>query len=127
MAEFIKDQITEIKKSIAITFEVIGFHLYPDAPDDVNFLRHKHRHKFVIKVFCTVNHSNRALEFFQMQKILKSYLHRKYHNRDADACIFESMSCEMIAEDILSAHRTAYQAYRVEVWEDGENGGIAQL
>ena len=57
--EFIRDTIREqsreqverqVKKNIWVTFQKEGIHKYPDAPDEVDFLRYPHRHMFHFKV-----------------------------------------------------------------------------
>ena len=53
--ETIQDQFRDeierrVKKSIWVTFQKEGIHKYPDAPDEVDFLRYPHRHMFHFKV-----------------------------------------------------------------------------
>ena len=50
---------------IFVKFALPGIHCYPDAPDDVSYLRSPHRHLFHFKVGVPVNHANREIEFHQ--------------------------------------------------------------
>lgn len=97
-----------------------GLHYYPDAPEDVDFLAHTHRHLFTIKVTAKVSHDNRELEFFQMQDKLRRIINLTY-DRDNHGFIFEARSCEMIAKDILKVWPTLNS---VEVSEDNESGAV---
>ena len=100
-----------MKKSIIITFSAIGFHQYPNAPQEVSFLRHMHRHLFTFKIGIPVSDSNREREFFIEQSRAKTAAN--------DLLVESSRSCEMLAEAILEA---LPQASWCEVWEDRENG-----
>ncbi len=40
-----------IDRMIWVTFQREGIHQYPDAPEEVAFLRHPHRHVFHLKVW----------------------------------------------------------------------------
>lgn len=103
-----------MKTLVWITTEFVGFHRWVDAPDEVAFLRDWHRHIFKVKIAVKVTHSDRDVEFFIFKKQVKEFLDNKYQNRQ-----FES-SCEMIAEHIAKH----FNAFRVSVSEDGENGAI---
>ena len=56
--------LRKVKKSIWVTFQKEGIHKYPDAPDEVEFLRYPHRHIFKFKVQIDVEHDDRDIEFF---------------------------------------------------------------
>lgn len=117
-------------KSIVTTFTQVGFHEYPDAPEEVAFLRGRHRHLFKIKVFCRVVHANRDLEFFIVQRQIRQWMASNYpQNNETNTVelLFGPRSCEMIASDIFHRfNNTELRMYRVEVWEDDENGGIVE-
>jgi len=66
---------------------------------------------FHVKVGVEVVHSNREIEFFELLQRLNSYI-RQWENKTF------TLSCEMIASDVLSK----FNAVFVEVDEDGENG-----
>ena len=58
---------TSVQRKIWVTFSKTGMHRYPEAPEDVSYLRHPHRHKFLFKATVTVEHDDREIEFHQMQ------------------------------------------------------------
>lgn len=102
---------------VTTTFE--GFHCWPDAPDEVDFLRSRHRHLFHVKMGVKVDHNDRDQEFF----ILKRKLERLIEEVFVDDAMgeYENSSCEDMAQLILSEF---VDAVFVEVSEDGENGAI---
>lgn len=113
-----------MKIKIFVTADFVGFHCWPDAPDEVAFLRNVHRHKFGVKVVVEVNHGNRELEFFILKnkvlQIIKTNLMPALRSK-------QSMSCEMMAQLIGEALLVFNLDLRsVEVNEDGENGGIVE-
>ena len=68
--EFIRETIAEqsreevlrrVKKNIWVTFQKEGIHKYPDAPDEVDFLRYPHRHMFHFKVQIEVYNDDRDI------------------------------------------------------------------
>jgi hypothetical protein len=111
-----------ITKQIYVTTSFAGHHCWPEAPDEVSFLRTLHRHKFGVVVFASVDHADRQIEFFMFQNrvntllgaVLLPTLRKNPH-----------MSCEMMAELILlSLRKEGFNVTCVHVNEDGENGGI---
>ena len=124
--EFIRDTIREqsreqierqVKKSIWVTFQKEGIHKYPDAPDEVDFLRYPHRHIFKFKVQIEVFHGDRDIEFF----IFKRWLESLY----ADNIIqLDYKSCEMISDELARQIKDKYPQrwLAIDVSEDGENG-----
>lgn len=116
-----------IKKFIQVTFQKEGIHRYPAAatnPDlkDVAFLAHPHRHIFWFKVTTSVNHSDRDIEFIQQKRWMESLYVQSVIQIDFK-------SCEMLAEDLLAELIAKYgedRYYKVEVFEDNENGGIVE-
>jgi hypothetical protein len=99
--------------------EVPGIHCWIESPDEVGFLRNKHRHIFCIRCYFEVNHSNREREVYITQDAINRYLCGKYPLREY--CIdFGEMSCEMIAEDLIINLGCA----SCEVLEDGKGGAF---
>lgn len=99
------------KREIIVTYQCDGFHRWAAAPDDVAFLRNKHRHLFKVRVGIPVTHNDRDREFFmERDKVMDILLNHQWN---------DAGSCEMIAEKILVGLPYAKWA---EVWEDGENG-----
>ena len=109
--------LRKVKKSIWVTFQKEGIHKYPDAPDEVEFLRYPHRHIFKFKVQIDVEHDDRDIEFF----IFKRWLESLYAD---DTLQLDYKSCEMMADDLAKQIKDKYPGRRlsIDVSEDGENG-----
>jgi hypothetical protein len=100
---------------------VAGLHYWPEAPDEVYFLRNKHRHIFCIRCFFEVSHTNRERELYITQDVIEQYLYSKYPQNKH--CIdFGEMSCEMIATDLINN----LGCISCEVLEDGKGGAIVR-
>lgn len=98
------------------TVEFPAFHYYPSAPEEVSFLRERHRHLFKIKCFAPIEHSNRDVEFISLKTKIQNFCSAKFAN------VFLGMiSCEDIG-NILLNHFDMLS--HIEVSEDGENGCI---
>lgn len=108
-----------MKSQIWVTFQKEGIHQYPNAPEEVSFLRNPHRHIFHFKVIIDVFHNDRDIEFI----LFKRELENLYHE---DMLVLNDKSCEMIASDLIKYIVRKYQDRNVivEVSEDGENGAI---
>lgn len=109
-------------KTVILDFDIEGFHFYPNAPKQVSFLQHNHRHIFQIRAGYKVEDSNREKEIFIHQDFIKEYLYESYGN----PCHFDNMSCEMIAEEILEFAEEDGCVW-VEVFEDGKGGARVDL
>ena len=105
---------------ISVTFTCKGFHRYPDAPEDVAYLRDTHRHLFKFKVAIQVFSTERELEFHQFLNWLESVM--------GTTISVDHKSCEMISDDLAKviADRYPGRQLAIEVWEDGECGSITQ-
>lgn len=99
------------KKFVFVTTQFEGYHRWKDAPDKEAFLRDWHRHIFHVTMTMEVSHGNREIEFFDLKDKLNTFVLPWLGRR------FE-WSCEQLAEQILNN----FDAYMVEVSEDGENG-----
>ena len=124
--EFIRETIAEqsreevlrrVEKNIWVTFQKEGIHKYPDAPDEVDFLRYPHRHIFKFKVQIEVYNDDRDIEFF----IFKRWLESLYAD---DILQLDYKSCEMMADDLAKQIKDKYPGRQlsIDVSEDGENG-----
>lgn len=98
---------------VFITIRFAAFHRYPDAPEEVAFLRNGHRHLFHVKVWFE-EMKEREHEFFIEKERVKQWIEQKIDRNDAG-------SCEKIAQVIAQMDS---DITRVEVSEDGENGVI---
>jgi hypothetical protein len=89
------------------------------------FLRHPHRHTFQVWVTVEVSHSDRAVEFYDLQAVLDDFLASAYPSNTPKVM---PGSCEMFAESIMRYLTTlGLKCVKVEVGEDGETWGIVEL
>ena len=103
---------------IKVKWQFEGFHTYINAPEEVSFLKYKHRHLFKCSAQIQVFHDERELEFIIVQRKLKSVFN------DGN---MSNKSCETIAKEIIKYLIDQYGDNRkvvVEVSEDGENSSI---
>lgn len=119
-------------KMIWVTFRKEGIHKYPAAltePSlatgdeyDVSFLGYPHRHIFHFRVWISVEHSDRAIEFIQFKRWLENLYNQGTLQLDYK-------SCEMMAEDLYAQISAKYPGREVwiEVSEDGENGALIRF
>ena len=116
-------------KMIWVTFQKEGIHKYPAALTDpalatgdeydVSFLGYPHRHIFHFRVWLSVEHSDRAIEFIQFKRWLENLY------KDA-ILMLDYKSCEMMSDDLYDMISQKYPGREVwiEVSEDGENGSF---
>ena len=116
-------------KMIWVTFRKEGVHCYPAAATDpniatgdeydVSFLANKHRHIFHFRVWISVTHNDRDIEFIQFKRWLENLYKDNILN-------LNFMSCEMMSDELYSAISEKYPSREVwiEVSEDGENGSL---
>ena len=106
-------------KMIFITTEFEGFHKYPNAPEEVSFLRDFHRHIFKVKVSIEVFHNERDIEFI----LFKRYINSLISNGDMNC-----LSCEAISDILFEKINEKYpnRKITIEVSEDGENGSWSE-
>ena len=116
-------------KFIFVTFQKEGIHCYPAAATDpnlatgdeydVSFLGYPHRHIFHFKVWISVVHDDRDIEFIQFKRWLLNLY------KDSILAL-DYKSCEMISNDLYEVISQKYPDREVwiEVSEDGENGSF---
>ena len=109
-----------VSMMIFVTTQFEGIHCYPDAPDEVAFLRSPHRHMFHVKYEVEVFHDDRELEFILVKRALEAYVPILKN--------LEHKSCEMIARAIMewSDNKYGIRHVRITVSEDGENGAVLE-
>lgn len=102
---------------ILVKLQVEGIHCWEWCNlEEVSFLKNPHRHIFYIECKKEVNHNDREIEIILFKRKILEYLYSKYPTDDR--CInFNTMSCEMIAEDLLKE----FDLFSVSVLEDNEN------
>jgi hypothetical protein len=103
--------------AVLATFAVEGFHCWKAAPAPVEFLRERHRHLFHVELEQWVRHTDRDMEIIQLRRYGYDLLRKHF----GDPCEFGTLSCEAIAEFLL----TRMHLSRCAVMEDGENGAVA--
>lgn len=111
-----------MKSQVLISFDVEGFHLYPNAPKQVDFLSYKHRHTFKVTCSYLVSDLNREKEIFIQRDEIKFYLQESY----GSPCDFENMSCEMIAKEIIDFAKEDGMIW-CEVWEEQTGGARIEI
>jgi len=109
-------EIVQEELMIFVTFALPGIHCYPEAPEEVSYLRSPHRHMFGFKVGVNVTHANRDIEFH----MFKNWCIKQY----GASLELNNKSCEMIAQELATLVRTTWGTPRIEieVWEDQECG-----
>ncbi len=124
----IKQDIRPLKM-IWVTFSKEGIHKYPAALTDpslatgdeydVSFLGHPHRHIFHFKVWISVTHDDRDIEFIQFKRWLEGFY-------DKGILQLDYKSCEMMSQDLYDIISNKYPDREVwiEISEDGENGSF---
>ena len=116
-------------KMIWVTFRKEGIHKYPAALTDpalatgdeydVSFLGYPHRHIFHFRVWISVTHNDRDIEFIQFKRWLE-----KLYNEST--LTLDYKSCEMMSDELYDIISQKYPNREVwiEVSEDGENGSF---
>jgi hypothetical protein len=113
-----------LKMFIIVKTRFEGWHVWPDAPIEVDFLKCVHRHIFYVEAKIPVSHDDRQLEFFMVKRFIDEFIYSKYPEGK-----LKSKSCEMLAEEILNTLQSNYELRKgvaVGVYEDGENGAIVE-
>jgi hypothetical protein len=118
-------------KMIWVTFRKEGIHKYPAALTDsalatgdeydVSFLGYPHRHIFHFRVWISVQHNDRDIEFIQFKRWLE-----KLYSGDGATLKLDYKSCEMMSDELYDTISQKYPGREIwiEVSEDGENGSF---
>ena len=118
-------------KMIWVTFRKEGMHKYPAAATDpnlatgdeydVSFLANLHRHIFHFRVWLSVTHNDRDVEFIQFKRWLE-----KLYSSNEGVLSLDYKSCEMMSDDLYAQISQKYPDREVwiEIAEDGENGSF---
>lgn len=110
-----------MKRSIVVNLQVEGVHSWPGCDiQEVDYLKHPHRHVFHIRCVRRVKGDDREVEIIMFKREVVTWMYKTY-GRCQKTCIdFSGQSCEMIAETLANQFELA----TCEVLEDGENGAI---
>ena len=126
----IKQDIRPLKM-IWVTFQKEGIHCYPAAATDpnlatgdqydVSFLANPHRHIFHFRVWLSVTHNDRDVEFIQFKRWLE-----QLYSSTQGVLSLDHKSCEMMSGDLYDTISNNYPGSEIwiEVSEDGENGSF---
>ena len=126
----IKQDIRPLKM-IWVTFRKEGIHCYPAAATDpnlatgdqydVSFLANPHRHIFHFRVWLSVTHNDRDVEFIQFKRWLE-----QLYSSTQSVLSLDHKSCEMMSDELYDTISQKYPGREVwiEVSEDGENGSF---
>ena len=126
----IKQDIRPLKM-IWVTFQKEGIHCYPAAATDpnlatgdqydVSFLANPHRHIFHFRVWLSVTHNDRDVEFIQFKRWLE-----QLYSSTQSVLSLDHKSCEMMSDELYDTISQKYPNREVwiEVSEDGENGSF---
>jgi frataxin-like iron-binding protein CyaY len=118
-------------KMIWVTFQKEGIHCYPAAATDpnlatgdqydVSFLANPHRHIFHFRVWLSVTHNDRDVEFIQFKRWLE-----QLYSSTQGVLSLDHKSCEMMSDELYDMISKKYPSREVwiEVSEDGENGSF---
>ena len=111
---------------VFVTFQVAGFHCWPEAPAHLAFLRDSHRHQFHVRVELEVE-SSRQVEFFELEAECKSILAHLGNRMPLETLDFQGDSCENIAAYLLmELIEDDYKPTSVSVSEDGQHGAVVR-
>ena len=123
--------IKAAQKKVWVTFQKEGIHCFPAAATDpklntgdeydVSFLANPHRHIFHFRVWLSVTHNDRDVEFIQF----KRWLEQLYSSAQGVLSL-DHKSCEMMSDELYDTISQKYPGREVwiEVSEDGENGSF---
>lgn len=126
---------------ITVKHQFEGVHRYPEAPEEVRYLRDNHRHTFHVEVEIEVFTDDRELEFIMVKHVLQAYTDSS-KDIESNVVVLGTNSCEMIAQDLQTHIKKLYplpktinplmrpyfdvsraeRIVNVRVSEDGENG-----
>lgn len=106
------------------TVQMVGFHRWPAAPNDVAHLRARHRHLFHVRVYVETTDPDREVEFHQLQRWLRGTLLDLYGVAETGELDLGERSCEHVARTIMQCRYQGLQLSGCKVSEDGENGAM---
>lgn len=104
-----------MQKYVLTYNEITGFHFYPDAPVFCAYLRHEHRHVFIVRCEFEVSHCEREIEINQRQLDIENKLYTTF----GKSAYFAARSCESIASWIVEQYPDCVSC---TVLEDGYGG-----
>lgn len=116
--------------TIQVRTKFEGVHCYPDAPEEVAYLRQPHRHIFGVCVEVEAFHEDRELEFIMVKHLINGYID---NFSVQNGCVhLGTLSCEQIAKSVFNHLQTEVKEpdkryWKITVDEDGENGASVEF
>lgn len=105
--------VSAVKTNVIVNLQFESTHKWEACPfEEVAYLRNLHRHVFHICCKKQVAHNDRDIEIIMLKHSILKHLESKYPES------LGPMSCEMLAEELMSHFDLCY----CSVLEDGENG-----
>lgn len=99
--------------------EIIGYHYWGNAPEEVAFLRQPHRHRFEIRCWFPVTDDDREIEIFMREREIRTYLQDRY----GVEMQLGPMSCEMLCKEMIRQ----FGCIACRVLEDGKGGAFVHV
>lgn len=113
-----------MERTIVVKTQYEGIHCWPEAPDEVKFLRSLHRHIFNVEVEVEVHNDDRDIEFIMLKHQINYWLNLQFD--DDGVWHMGRLSCEQVAEMVIDLVQEKLddkeRAISCYVDEDGENG-----
>ena len=113
-----------MERTIVVKTQYEGIHCWPEAPDEVNFLKSLHRHIFNVEVEVEVHNDDRDIEFIMLKHRINHWLSLQFD--DNGVWQMGRLSCEQVAEMVIDLVQEKLndkeRAISCYVDEDGENG-----
>lgn len=101
---------------VVVRTRFAALHCWPECNiKGKEYLKSPHRHEFHVELWFDVKHDDRDIEFIQAKEYVDRFITTNWEGED-----LEATSCEMMAQELA----TMFQAVRVSVFEDGENGSV---
>ena len=113
-----------MERIIVVKTQYEGIHCWPEAPDEVKFLRSLHRHIFNVEVEVEVHNDDRDIEFIMLKHQINHWLSLQFD--DDGVWQMGRLSCEQVAEMVIDLVQEKLndkeRVISCYVDEDGENG-----
>ncbi|MEO6390814.1 MAG: hypothetical protein ABIP75_03120 [Pyrinomonadaceae bacterium] len=114
----LNEKASALKIKIFVTTSFAGFHCWPEAPPEHEYLRHRHRHLFQVRAEKEVSHADRDIEFIELKACVDAAIEQQRGEPET-----ATWSCETWATYLLQC----FGLSKCEVNEDGENGAIVEV
>lgn len=108
---------------VFVTTRFVGFHQWPGAPDQVAYLRSRHRHEFHVRAEKRVTHNDRQIEFIQLKQEVDAVIQQALGPEEHGRLGVATWSCEQWATYLIAR----LDLTKCEVSEDGENGAVVSV